>query len=120
MPFSAALKQIVDGVEGGLGAAIMGYDGIHIDEYLREDSPMDLHLLAVEYATVLKEVKRTVDVLGTGDMEEVSVATERSRVIVRVINDDAFLVLTLERDGNYGKGRYLLRLAAPKLRELLS
>lgn len=120
MSFRDTLKQIVDRVEGGLGAVIMGYDGIHIDEYLREDPPMDLHLLAVEYATVLREVKRTVDVLATGDMEEVSVNTDRSRVIVRVINDELFLVLALEPDGNYGKGRYLLRLEAPRLRELLS
>lgn len=120
MPFREALKGIVESVEGGLGAVIMGYDGIAIEQYLRDDTGMDLNLMAVEYATVIKEVKRTVEVLDTGEMEEVSVNTGQTRIIVRAINDDLFLVLTLHRDGNYGKGRYLLRRAAPEFRASLS
>lgn len=120
MPFSQTLRGIVEDVEGGLGAVIMAYDGIAIDEYLKEDTGMDLHLMAVEYATVLKEVKRTVEVLGTGEMEEMTVNTERTTVVVRVIDEDLFLFLALDRDGNHGKGRYLLRREAPELRASLS
>ncbi|AJE02907.1 roadblock/LC7 domain-containing protein [Geobacter pickeringii] len=120
MPFREALKGIVESVEGGLGAVIMGYDGIAIEQYHRDDTGMDLNLMAVEYATVIKEVKRTVEVLDTGEMEEVSVNTGQTRIIVRAINDDLFLLLTLHHDGNYGKGRYLLRRAAPEFRVTLS
>lgn len=117
--FKEILKGIVDKVEGGQGAVIMGYDGIPIDEYLHEDVTLDVHLLSVEYATLLKEIKRTVEVLKTGDMDEISVNTGLSRVLVRPINDEFFIVFVLSREGNFGKGRYLLKRDAPKLREAL-
>lgn len=120
MPFRETLRGIVEDVEGGLGAVIMGYDGIAIDEYLKQDAGIDLHLLAVEYATVMKEVRRTVEVLGTGDMEEMTVNTGRTTVVVRILGEDLFLFLALDRDGNHGKGRYLLRREAPGLAASLS
>lgn len=119
MPMKAVLKEMVEGVDGALGVVVIGYDGISIDEYIREDAPVDLQLLAVEYATVLKEIRKAVDVLNTGKMEEVSINTDVSRVIIRVINDDLFIVFAIDHGGNYGKGRYVLRCRAPRILELL-
>lgn len=120
MPFSETLKSIVESVEGGLGAIIMADDGIAIDEYFLDDAGMDLNLMAVEYASLLKEVKRTAEVLKTGGLEEVAVNTGRSHVILRIIDDELFIALILGQDGNFGKGRYLLRREAFGLRERLS
>lgn len=120
MPFSETLKSIVESVEGGLGAIIMADDGIAIDEYFLDDAGMDLNLMAVEYASLLKEVKRTAEVLKTGGLEEMTVNTGRSQIIVRIVNDDLFIALILGQDGNYGKGRYLLRREVFGLRERLS
>ncbi|MGC4063540.1 MAG: hypothetical protein QM784_02605 [Polyangiaceae bacterium] len=39
--------------------------------------------------------------------------------LIRVINDSYFLALSLSPDGNFGKGRYLLRITAPKVAEEL-
>lgn len=97
----------------------MGYDGIPIDEYVTENSALDVQLLTAEYAAVLKEIKRTVDVLKTGVLEEVSINTEFSIAIARVINDDFFVVLVMGSGGNFGKGRFLLRRESPKLGEAL-
>jgi predicted regulator of Ras-like GTPase activity (Roadblock/LC7/MglB family) len=119
MMFKETLRGIVRNVEGGIGAVIMGYDGIPIDEFVRDDAPFDLQLLAVEYATVLKEVKRTIDVLKTGEMEEMSITTQRTRVLVRALCDDFFAFLVLDRQGNYGKGRYLLKRNAPEMLAVL-
>jgi predicted regulator of Ras-like GTPase activity (Roadblock/LC7/MglB family) len=80
---------------------------------------VDVQILAVEYASVLKEIKRTVGVLQTGDLEEVSIISEQCSVIVRGISDDFFIALVMSADGNFGKGRYLLKREAPKLRESL-
>ncbi len=108
------LKEIVEIVGGGIGIVIMGYDGITIEEYIRE-KVFDVQLLAVEYANVMKEVKRTIEVLKTGDLEEILITTGQTRVIIRSICDDFFIILTLDCDGNYGKGRYLLKREAPRL-----
>jgi len=119
MPFKSILQGIVEEAGGGLGGVVMGYDGIAIEEYQAQPDRLDVHLLAVEYASVLKEIKRTVGVLQTGDLEEVSIVSELVRVIVRGVSDDFFVALVLAADGNYGKGRYLLKRDAWKLREAL-
>jgi predicted regulator of Ras-like GTPase activity (Roadblock/LC7/MglB family) len=119
MSINKILKNMVDNVSGGLGAVVMGYDGISIDEYIKEDIDIDVPLLAVEYATVLKEINKTVAVLRIGSLEEVSINTDFSQVLIRTIDEDLFVVLVVLKEGNYGKGRYLLKLNAPKLRECL-
>lgn len=119
MSLREALNTIVQSVDGSLAAIIMAYDGIPIDEVAVEQSEFDMQLLSVEYATVLKEIKRAIDVIKMGDLEEVSITTSRTCVVVRVLNDDLFSALILNRDGNIGKGRYLLKLKSYEmLREL--
>jgi predicted regulator of Ras-like GTPase activity (Roadblock/LC7/MglB family) len=119
MAFKEILKTIVSQSSGSLGAVVMGYDGIAIDEYLRDGGGVDVSMLAVEYASVLKEIKRTVGVLKTGELEEVSIVSERCSVIVRGIDNDFFAALIMSADGNFGKGRYLLKREAPRLKEAL-
>ena len=119
MSFRDILKNAVEQVDGAIGAVIMGYDGIAIDEFILLCESFDVQLLAVEYATLLKEIKQTVDLLKTSAMEEVSVTTADVRIILRAISDEFFLVLLLKRDGNFGKGRYLLRLHSSRLYEML-
>lgn len=120
MSYKESLKAITESVGGGLAAIIMGYDGIPIDEYLLDSNQFDLQLLTVEYANLLRDIRHTVELLENGAMEEVSIATDRLRVLVRIINDQFFLVLVLTVDGNYGKGRYLLRREALQLKNDLS
>lgn len=110
MPLRESLNTIVKSVDGSLAAVIMAYDGIPIDEVTVEQTEFDMQLLSVEYATVLKEIKRAVDVIKMGDLEEVSISTSRTCIIVRVLNDDLFAALIMSRDGNIGKGRYMLKL----------
>lgn len=119
MSYRDALKSLTESVGGGLAAIIMGYDGIAIDEYISENVPFDLQLLAVEYANLLSDIRRTVELLENGLMQEVTIATDKVRVLVRVINADFFLVLVIGADGNYGKGRYLLNRESLRLQEEL-
>ncbi|PLX85745.1 MAG: GTPase [Desulfuromonas sp.] len=117
--FHDILEGIVAGTAGGIGAVLMGYDGIAIDQHFKPWDGADLQLVAVEYANVLKDIKKTAEILDSGDMEEVSVKTEKFYVIIRILTDEYFVALTLDRAGNYGKGRYLLSRDAPRLREAL-
>src|SRR6185369_15557868 len=106
MSLRDSLNTIVKCVDGSLSALIMAYDGIPIDEVPIEQSKFDTQLLSVEYAIVLKEIKRAVNVIKMGDLEEVLISTTRSCVVVRILNDDLFVALIMSRDGNVGKGRY--------------
>ena len=118
--FNEILQNIVKQSGGGIGAVLMGYDGIPIEQYLEPVDGLDFQMLAVEYANVIREIKKTVELLDTGMMEEVSIKTERFFVIIRALTDDYFLALTLDRRGNYGKGRYLMMRETPKLIDALS
>lgn len=114
MDIKKSLKVIVENVGGGIGAVIMGYDGIPIEEYILK-GVIDVQVVAVEYVNVMKEVKRTLEVLKTGEMEEILITTGESRIIIRSICDDFFIMLAMDGNGNYGKGRYLLKREAPNL-----
>lgn len=118
--FAEILQGIVDELPSGVGAILMGYDGIPVDQYFRPVEGLDLTLVAVEYAAVLKEIKNAVNILQAGELEEVLVVTSHFEILIRALNPEYFVALTLERGGNVGKGRYLLLREAGKLREELS
>lgn len=119
MSYKERLKALAEEVGGCLAAIIMGYDGIPIDEYFVEKTPFDLQLLVAEYANLLRDIRCTVDLLENGNMQEVTITSDKLRVLVRVISAEFFLILVMAADGNYGKGRYLLSREAPVLRNEL-
>ena len=118
--FGEILREIVTGTPGAVGAVLMGYDGIAIDQHFREYEGEDLSLIAIEYANVLKDIRKTAEILDLGAMEKVSVKTGRLIVVLHTVGDEYFVALTLLRDGNYGKGRYLLQRETPRLQEALA
>jgi predicted regulator of Ras-like GTPase activity (Roadblock/LC7/MglB family) len=115
--FKETLKEMVHGVEGGRAAVLMGYDGLAVDQYSRDG--FDIETLGAELTMVLKEARKAALALDVGQTREVSFRTESMTAVVRMLNDEYFLVLALSPNGNHGKGRYLMRLSAPRLlREL--
>jgi predicted regulator of Ras-like GTPase activity (Roadblock/LC7/MglB family) len=118
--FSEILQRIVEETGGGIGAVLMGYDGIAIDQYFAPDEELDLQMVVVEYSNVLKEIRKTADILSLGDMEEISIRTDRFIIVIRVLNDEYFVALVINRDGNFGKGRYLMTREGFNLSEALN
>lgn len=117
--FNEILQRIVDETGGGVGAVLMGYDGIAIDQFFLPEEGLDLQMVAIEYSNVLKEIRKTAELLKLGEMEEVSIKTERFIIVIRMITAEYFVALTLKRDGNFGKGRYLLTREQAQLVEAL-
>ena len=52
-------------------------------------------------------------------ISEVSINSERVVTLMRMITPEYFIVLAMRPEGNYGKGRYLMRVVAPKLQQEL-
>ena len=117
--FKATLEKIVTETPGGVGAVLMGYDGIAIDQYFYDSTDIDMQLVALEYSNIVKEIRHTAEILGTGALQEVTIKTGRFYVIIHALTDDYFVSLTLKRDGNLGKGRYLILRDAPILHQAL-
>ena len=117
--FKQILEEVVSNTPGGVGAVLMGYDGIAIEQYVAEGDDVDLQLVAIEYSNVVKEIRNTSEILGTGELQEVTVKTGRYFVVLHAVTDDYFVALIMTRSGNFGKGRYLLMRDASMLREAL-
>jgi len=117
--FNEILQRLVEETGGGVGAVLMGYDGISIDQFFAPDEETDLQMVVVEYSNVLKEIRKTADILSLGEMEEISIRTDRLIIVIRVLNEGYFVALIINHDGNFGKGRYLMSRETPNLREAL-
>lgn len=118
--FNETLREIVEGTEGGVAGLLMGFDGIAVDSWTREDSELDITTVGMELSMVLKDIRRAAEQLESGGAREVAIQAEKLTTVVRMLNGDYFLALALAPDGNLGKGRFLMRIAAPKFIDALS
>ncbi|MDP3274955.1 MAG: hypothetical protein Q8Q09_07140 [Deltaproteobacteria bacterium] len=113
--FKEALRDVVENTEGGQAALLMGFDGIAVDSYVREGSEVGIEVIGMELSVLLKGLMHAVEAVEAGGAQELAIQAEKLTIIVRILNRDYFLGLAMGPDGNYGKGRFLLRLASPKL-----
>ena len=117
MSFRAHLESVVSQVDGALACSVMGFDGISVETFQKDEAgALELNGAWVEYANLLTQLKNAADVLKTGTVTELSVNSEKVLTIIRLVSPEYFLVLALRAEGNYGKGRYVLRVTAPKVR----
>ena len=114
MSFETILKDIVLSCGGGIGAALMGSDGIAIAEFVAPQAPdgplrEDIGVAGVEFGRILEETRKAADALGGGAVVETLVVLTRFSLLFRGVDGDTFLVVALTPDGNLGKARYLMR-----------
>ncbi len=114
MSFSAILQKIVEECGDGIGAALMGNDGIPIaqaDMSAAPGGPLadEIGIAGAEFGRVLEEIRKASDALGGGAVRETVVSLAHFTLIFRSVDEDTFLVLAIGPDGNLGKARYLMR-----------
>ena len=117
--FKEAIRDVVEGTDGGLAGILMDFEGIAIDSYVKGDT-LDINAVGAEYSVILKSILRATESLEAGGAREIAIQSDKVTTLIRILTDEYFLALTLTPDGNFGKGRYLMRTAAPKLIEQLS
>ena len=113
--FAETLKKVVDNVEGGIAAVIMGLDGIPVDTYIKLADRVDVNTVAMEFSFILTQVRKAGDSLAVGSLEELSVKAQRLLLVCRMISPQYFIAIAMAPEGNFGKARYLARLAQPAL-----
>jgi predicted regulator of Ras-like GTPase activity (Roadblock/LC7/MglB family) len=124
MSFAQVLQSVVSQVDGAVACSVMGFDGIAVETKNVESkavlaSEFELSNAWVEYANLLSQLKTVAGTLKTGKVVELSVNSEKVMTVMRLINNEYFVVLGLLPNGNYGKGRYVLRVSTPLLAALL-
>ena len=113
--FAETLKKVVDNVDGGLAAVIMGLDGIPVETYIRQNDHVDVTTVAMEFSFILGQVKKAGDSLQVGTLEEMTVKAQRLLLVCRMISPQYFVAIAISAEGNFGKARFLARMATPTL-----
>ncbi|HET9955328.1 MAG TPA: hypothetical protein VFQ61_12525 [Polyangiaceae bacterium] len=118
--FKEALRSVVEGTDGGLAGLVMDLEGIALETYARQDSGFDIESVGAEVSVVVKAIQRASEMLEAGPTREVAFKSDRLITLIRIINNSYFVAMALAPDGNLGKGRYLLRVLAPRLEQELA
>jgi len=113
--FAETLKKVVDNIDGGIAAVIMGLDGIPVDSYVRQQDRVDVNTVGMEFSFILTQVRKAGDSLQVGGLEELSVRAERLLLVCRMLSPQYFVAVAMAPEGNFGKCRYLVRMAKPQL-----
>ena len=113
--FKETLREIVEKTDGGIAGIVMDSEGITLESWARDDAAFDLNTVGIEYGVILGSVKRAAESLEAGAAHEVAIGTDKMMTLIRTLGSTYFLALAIRPDGNFGKGRYLMRTAAPKL-----
>ncbi len=117
--FKEALQGAVEATDGGIAGLLMDFEGIPLESYAKEGAPFDIEAVGAEVSVVVKAIQRATEMLEAGDTREVAFKSEKMVTLIRVINESYFVAMTMSPDGNFGKGRFMLRVLGPKLREEL-
>jgi predicted regulator of Ras-like GTPase activity (Roadblock/LC7/MglB family) len=113
--FAETLKRVVDNVDGGIAAVVMGLDGIPVDTYVRLNDRIDVNTVAMEFSFILTQVRKAGDSLQVGGLDELSVKAQRLLLVCRMLSPQYFVAVAMAPEGNFGKCRYLMRMAQPAL-----
>jgi predicted regulator of Ras-like GTPase activity (Roadblock/LC7/MglB family) len=112
--FAETLKKVVDNVDGALAAVIMGLDGIPVETYVRNDR-VDVTTVGMEFSFIISQVRKAGDSLQVGSLEELSVKAQRLVLVCRMVSPQYFVAIAMSPEGNFGKARFLARMATPAL-----
>jgi predicted regulator of Ras-like GTPase activity (Roadblock/LC7/MglB family) len=113
--FAELLKKVVDNVDGAIAAVIMGLDGIPVETYNRLADRVDVNTVAMEFSFILGQIRKAGESLQVGGLEEMSVKAQRLLLVCRMLTPQYFVAVAMAPEGNFGKCRYLMRLATPQL-----
>lgn len=114
MDFSDILKEAVDKVDGAVAAMILASDGIAVQEYVTEKL-IDLTGLGAEASAMIRDIGYAAENLGLGQAREFSIVSDTCGIIMRKITEEYYLSLVIKPEGNYGKGRYVLKTMIPRI-----
>jgi predicted regulator of Ras-like GTPase activity (Roadblock/LC7/MglB family) len=118
--FQESLKRMVAETDGGVAGLLMGFDGIAVDSYVAPNGGVDIQTVGMEFSFILTQVRKAAEILEVGAVQEVAIRAGSVTILIRVLSPDYFIALALRPDGNFGKGRYLLRVVAPQLQAELA
>ncbi|MBN2645155.1 MAG: roadblock/LC7 domain-containing protein [Desulfuromonadaceae bacterium] len=115
--FRQILEKMVNDVPGALSAVLMGNDGIAVEQFPAQST--DGQSLIVELGNTVKEIHHTTTVLAVGELQEITVQCEKVTFLLLMLNEEYFVAMLLDSPAAAGKGRYVMKRDAGRLRSAL-
>ncbi len=119
MTFRDIIEEMHRKDPGVTSGAIVGADGLTVDEWHAPEDRQDLSALCAEAAQFFRESDRIASENGLGEGQEVCLSGERGRVFIQRVTADYLLTVVTSTGVVPGKCRFLLRQAARRAREIL-
>jgi predicted regulator of Ras-like GTPase activity (Roadblock/LC7/MglB family) len=117
--FLDQLSQISNRIDGALALSLVAKDGMAV-ESVSSDESLDLEVLAAELIAQVRSITENHRELEVGEVQQLSVTTDRLTLMVSSVAADYYLLLVLGPEGNYGRARFELRRARLLLESDLS
>ena len=108
--FLDQLSQISNRIGGALALSLVAKDGMPV-ESVSSDPDLDLEVLAAELISQVRSITENHRELDVGEVQQLSVTTDRLTLMVSSVAADYYLLLVLGPEGNYGRARFELRRA---------
>ena len=108
--FKEALQRSGRRHRGRPGRLLDGLRGHPARELPKKGFGFDIETVGAEVSVVVKAIQRASEMLDAGPTKEVAFKSEKMVTLIRVLNDNYFVALTMVPDGNFGKGRFMLGL----------
>ena len=106
--FLEQLSRISERIGGVLALSLVAKDGIPV-ESVSSDPELDIEVLAAELVSQARSINENHRQLDVGEVQQLSVLTDRLTLIVSAVTRDYYLLLVLGPEGNYGRARFELR-----------
>jgi predicted regulator of Ras-like GTPase activity (Roadblock/LC7/MglB family) len=108
--FLEQLSRISNRIDGAVALSLVARDGMPV-ESVSSDPDLDLEVLAAELIAQARSISDNHRELDVGEVQQLSVMTDRLTLMVSSVAADYYLLLVLGPEGNYGKARFELRRA---------
>lgn len=117
--YEQRLQGLVENIPGALYAGLTGTDGIGIAFY-QGGLQIDPVLADAEFATMLTAANRAVKNLAVGNIAEMTVATDKIIILIKMVGSDFYLSAGLgPGTGNIGMARLQMRRASDEFNKVL-
>ncbi|HEY3248922.1 MAG TPA: hypothetical protein VGK88_11600 [bacterium] len=113
------LRGLVGGIEGVVGAAVVGMDGATI-ESLKVDQSFALEDIAHEGAVATKVLDYMSQKVDGGPVDHIMLVAERYIILLATAGLSYYVGIVMSPRGNVGKARLQLRRLMPDIASVLN
>lgn len=114
LAMGTVLEDLVKGLEDITAAAVVGFDGMVIDQRTSEPG-LNLDLISVGHTSLIKQAVTFLRDSNGGEPTELIVTTNRQKLVARLLAQEYFLLVILRPEASLGRARHAARRAGPLL-----